>query len=101
MHEARQTPHGARPNREGVAPQGACASARRAKPSGRSLEPCSNAWPRGMTVTAATPYKIRLTGLMFACRSSCSKECEDLSIVIFQGQGRGVECRCRSLEIEI
>ncbi|SRR5581483_2560775 len=64
MHEARQTPHGARPNREGVAPHGACAPARRAKPSGRSLEPCSNAWPRGMTVTAATPYRIRLISPM-------------------------------------
>src|SRR5205809_7726648 len=64
MREARQTPHGARPNREGVAPQGACVPARRAKPSGRSLEPCSNEWPRGMTVTAATPYRIRLTDLI-------------------------------------
>src|SRR5436853_2388885 len=64
MHEARQTPHGARPNREGVAPQGACVPARRAKPPGRSLEPCSNEWPRGMTVAAATPYRIRLTDLI-------------------------------------
>jgi hypothetical protein len=30
--------------------------------SGRSLEPFSNDRPRGMTVTAAMPYRIRLTG---------------------------------------
>ena len=65
MHGAGQTPHGARPNREGV---GAGASrtqrvpARRAKLPGRSLEPSSNGRPRGMTVTAVTLYRIRLTG---------------------------------------
>ena len=40
-----------------------CVSARSAKLPGRSLEPFSNGRPRGMTVTAATPYRIRLTGL--------------------------------------
>jgi hypothetical protein len=70
MERAWQTPHGARPNREG-ARLGAQASAERvparcasgvpsvgllardgvlSKPSGRSLEPRSNARPRGMVV---------------------------------------------------
>jgi hypothetical protein len=62
MERARQTPHGARPNREGVPPlllalplaetgnKGGRVLARCAKPSGRSLEPRSNARPRGMAV---------------------------------------------------
>src|SRR5712671_55247 len=65
MLEAGQTPHGARPNREGIedgASRSQCVSARRAKLPGRSLEPFSNGRPRGMTVTAAMPYRIRLTG---------------------------------------
>jgi hypothetical protein len=37
-----------------------CVPARCAKLPGRSLEPSSNGRPRGMTVTAATPYRIRL-----------------------------------------
>jgi hypothetical protein len=65
MLEAGQTPHGARPNREGMedgASRFSCVPARRAKLPGRSLEPFSNDRPRGMTVTAAMPYRIRLTG---------------------------------------
>ncbi len=63
MRRAGQTPHGARPNREEVPPwrpvldirQEPAATAgrvpaRRAIPPGRSLEPRSNARPRGMTV---------------------------------------------------
>src|SRR5258707_1382567 len=61
MRGAWQTPHGARPNREGMAAT-PCVPARRAQPPGRSLEPLSNGRPRGMIVAAATPYKIRLTG---------------------------------------
>src|SRR5579859_372705 len=64
MRGAGQTPHGARPNREGVAPKALCVPARCAKPSGRSLELFSDEWPRGMTVTAATPYRIRLIDLI-------------------------------------
>jgi len=54
MRDAWQTPHGARPNREGVE-DGAShfqrVSARNAKLPGRSLEPISNDRPRGMTVS--------------------------------------------------
>src|SRR5713101_7080733 len=86
MRGAWQTPHGARPNREGCGiwvsngesrtARAGCegeAGASRAEPlkkrrvparcaklPGRSLEPSSNGRPRGMTVTAVTPYKIRL-----------------------------------------
>ena len=51
MQRAGQTTHGARPNRKGVRGFG-CGHvpARRVQPSGRSLEPRSDAWPRGMTV---------------------------------------------------
>ena len=42
---------------------GSARAARRAKLPGRSLEPLSNERPRGMIITAATPYRIRLTGL--------------------------------------
>ena len=66
MSEAGQTPHGARPNREGIEDSASrlpCVPARRAKLPGRSLELFSNERPRGMTVTAAMPYRIRLTGL--------------------------------------
>src|SRR5258708_7152604 len=65
MRGAGQTPHGARPNREGIlAEMPECVLARCAKLPGRSLEPSSDGGPRGMTVTAATSYKIRLTGPM-------------------------------------
>src|SRR5882724_9041623 len=65
MHGAGQTPHGARPNREEIpAAMPECVPARDAKLPGRSLEPSSDVRPRGMTVTAATPYKIRLIGPM-------------------------------------
>ena len=79
-----QTPHGARPNREEVPPplqglhdawrlcremaagrfcsDGGRVPARCAKPPGRSLEPRSNARPRGMIVLPATADRIRLTG---------------------------------------
>src|SRR5271169_2614967 len=55
MRRAGQTPHGARPNREEVHGQAfrlrpdACRLGA-PQPPGRSLEPRSNAWPRGMTV---------------------------------------------------
>ena len=66
MRRAGQTPHGARPNREGF--PGKLRFRRRAcrlgapQPPGRSLEPRSNAWPRGMTVLPETADRIRLTG---------------------------------------
>src|SRR5579872_5363363 len=63
MGRAGQTPHGARPNRKeprpfwrerccngALARMGGDVPARCVKPSGRSLEPRSNARPRGMTV---------------------------------------------------
>ena len=62
MAGAGQTPHGARPNRGGGGSLQRV-PARCARLPGRSLEPVSNDRPRGMTVTAATPYRIRLTGL--------------------------------------
>src|SRR5258708_38297694 len=66
MRRAWQTPHGARPNREGFpASLRACWDACRLgapQPPGRSLEPPSNARPRGMTVLPATADRIRLTG---------------------------------------
>src|ERR1700691_3561863 len=66
MRRAGQTPHGARPNREGfsVEPSGLLENACRLgapQPPGRSLEPHSNARPRGMTVLSATADRIRLT----------------------------------------
>ena len=54
MRDAWQTPHGARPNREGMddgASRFPCVPARCAKLPGRSLEPISNDRPRGMTVS--------------------------------------------------
>ena len=67
MRRAGQTPHGARPNREGFPgkPSGFAGEACRLgapQPPGRSLEPRSNAWPRGMTVLPETADRIRLTG---------------------------------------
>src|SRR5271157_1035353 len=67
MRRAGQTPHGARPNREGFPgkPSGFAGDACRLgapPPPGRSLEPRSNARPRGMTVLPETADRIRLTG---------------------------------------
>src|ERR1700684_986277 len=65
MPRAGQTPHGARPNREEVHGFGReHVPARCVKPSGRSLEPRSNARPRGMAVQPrlAGADRIRLTG---------------------------------------
>src|SRR5882672_10315116 len=51
MSRAGQTPHGARPNREEVPDFGrGHVPARCVKPPGRSLEPRSDARPRGMAV---------------------------------------------------
>jgi hypothetical protein len=78
MGEAWQTPHGARPNREGIE-DGAShfqrVPARRAKLPGRSLEPFSNGRPRGMTVTAAMPYRIRLTGPISLVAPTIGNDC--------------------------
>src|ERR1700758_2982512 len=63
MGRAGQTPHGARPNREGAAPSGVRALTRHAKPPGRSLEPCSDARPRVMTVLLARKGKQTEFGL--------------------------------------
>ena len=76
MKRAGQTPHGARPNREEARLRlGACRLGALAPP-GRSLEPPSNVWPRGMVVLryviapsrtsvhdrASRADRIRLTG---------------------------------------
>src|SRR5215475_1285728 len=79
MGRAWQTPHGARPNREEPRPfwlecrnvgaparMGGDVPARCVKPPGRSLEPRSNAWPRGMTVPPQG-------GQNSAYRSGCHK----------------------------
>jgi hypothetical protein len=50
MRRAGQTPHGARPNREGPRVRPRTCRLGASQPPGRSLEPRSNAWPRGMTV---------------------------------------------------
>jgi hypothetical protein len=69
MQRAGQTPHGARPNREGARNFGfAHAPARRVKPPGRSLEPGSDAGPRGMAVPPE-----RSGGQNSAYRSGCHK----------------------------
>src|SRR5882724_4112260 len=69
MRRARQTPHGARPNREGAEASalGACRLGA-PQPPGRSLEPRSNARPRGMTV----PLE-QSGGQNSAYRSGCHK----------------------------
>ena len=50
MARAGQTPHGARPNREGARGNSGTCWLGASQPPGRSLEPGSNAGPRGMTV---------------------------------------------------
>src|SRR5207249_7176376 len=50
MWRAGQTPHGARPNREGPRVRLRTCRLGASQPPGRSLEPRSNARPRGMTV---------------------------------------------------
>src|SRR5580765_5724475 len=69
MSRAGQTPHGARPNREEVRGFG-CGHvpARCVEPSGRSLEPRSDARPRGMVV----PQE-QSRGQNSAYRSGCHK----------------------------
>src|ERR1700674_384444 len=85
MQRAGQTPHGARPNREGARNFGSAhAPARRVKPPGRSLEPRSDAGPRGMAVP---PGAIRRTEfglqvrlpqvLIFSClREPKARDCD-------------------------
>jgi hypothetical protein len=50
MRRAGQTPHGARPNREGFRLRPEAHRLGAPQPPGRSLEPHSNVRPRGMTV---------------------------------------------------
>ena len=81
MPRAGQTPHGARPNREeprpfwqehgtreALARMGGDVPARCVKPPGRSLEPRSNARPRGMAVPSQD-------GQNSAYRSGCLSLC--------------------------
>ena len=59
MLGAGQTPHGARPNREGIPVATPVNALRLETPQlpGRSLEPASDGRPRGMTIAAATPLQ--------------------------------------------
>jgi hypothetical protein len=69
MARAGQTPHGARPNREEVRGfDRGHVPARCVKPSGRSLEPRSDARPRGMAV-----QQEQSRGQNSAYRSGCHK----------------------------
>src|SRR5581483_1170860 len=69
MGRAGQTPHGARPNREEVPPETVGhVPARCVKPPGRSLEPGSDARPRGMAV-----LRQHCRGQNSAYRSGCHK----------------------------
>src|SRR5580698_1494557 len=69
MSRAWQTPHGARPNRKEVRDLGfGHVPARCVKPSGRSLEPRSDARPRGMAV-----QQEQSRGQNSAYRSGCLK----------------------------
>ena len=69
MQRAGQTPHGARPNREEVRGLGrGHVLTRCVKPSGRSLEPRSDARPRGMAVP-----REQSCGQNSAYRSGCHK----------------------------
>ena len=69
MQRAGQTPHGARPNREEVWDFGSGhVPARCVKPSGRSLEPRSDARPRGMAV-----QREQSRGQNSAYRSGCQQ----------------------------
>ena len=69
MSRAWQTPHGARPNRKEVRDLGfGHVPARCVKPSGRSLEPRSDARPRGMAV-----QQEQSRGQNSAYRSGCRK----------------------------
>src|SRR5208337_902105 len=54
MRRAGRTPHGARPNREEVRFRPDACRLGAPQPPGRSLEPRSNAWPRGMIVPQLT-----------------------------------------------
>src|SRR6202166_3604594 len=69
MSRAWQTPHGARPNRKEVRDLGfGHVPARCVKPSGRSLEPRSDARPRGMAV-----QREQSRGQNSAYRSGCQQ----------------------------
>src|SRR5205807_4206320 len=72
MQRAWQTPHGARPNRKGPGFAWETCRLGASQPSGRSLEPRSNARPRGMTVPPQG-------GQNSAYRSGCHK----LIVVIY------------------
>src|SRR5579864_6082031 len=85
MRDAWQTPHGARPNREGVG-DGASrfqrVPARCAKPSGRSLEPFSNGRPRGMTVSGGNAVQNSAYRFWHHLRPSDSKGSEGLQLAM-------------------
>ncbi len=68
MQRAGQTPHGARPNREGFRRKLDACLLGAPQPPGRSLEPRSNAGPRGMTVPQHS-----CCGQNSAYRSGCHK----------------------------
>src|SRR5580704_17658075 len=103
MQRAGQTPHGARPNREGLgfgvkASAGGTCRLGASQPPGRSLEPRSNAWPRGMTVLREQSGRQNS-----AYRSGCHKVPRIVSIVpslwLKHDEFYGIRCK-RSGQIQ-
>jgi len=91
MRRAGQTPHGARPNREGIRRKLEACRLGAPQPPGRSLELRSNAWPRGMTVPSQD-------GQNSAYRSGCHKLCSgERSLGFARDFGSGLPLRSRPL----
>jgi hypothetical protein len=91
MRRAGQTPHGARPNREGAWLRSSACRLGAPQPPGRSLEPRSNAWPRGMTVPSQD-------GQNSAYRSGCHKLCSgERSLGFARDFGSGLPLLSRPL----
>jgi hypothetical protein len=82
MLEAWQTPHGARPNREGIPDSNIQNTSRLegVKLSGRSLEPISNDRPRGMTVSGSNAVQNSAYRSDIACGPQVVKAIWGLSI---------------------
>jgi hypothetical protein len=100
MRWAGQTPHGARPNREEVPGFGrGHVPARCVKPPGRSLEPRSDARPRGMAVpreqsrgqNSAYRSGCQVLTRHFLCESSNSIRLQQISVLrSLRGKGPGM-----------
>jgi hypothetical protein len=90
MQRAGQTPHGARPNREGFQRKLKAHRLGAPQPPGRSLEPRSNAWPRGMTVPQHS-----CCGQNSAYRSGCQVKRLRGILHFVQDFGNGLPLRSR------